>query len=160
APRFIHSNTAVHNFAVLSELSHIDEHRATPENRRHKAEMYLAAEAFREAREEFQRALGGNPLDSEAWKGLVETARTGVGRSELRSFLEEALLTEPKIFSQLAAVEFYSQEGNYARAVEILDSILKKQPDHIEALERMADALAGQGNRRRLAEIADRLLAL
>jgi spermidine synthase len=160
APRFIHSNTAVQNFSVLSALSHVDQHRASSENHRHKAEMYVAAEAFREAREEFQRALRANPLDSAAWKGLVETARTGFGRSELRSFLDEALLTEPTIFSQLAAAEFYSQEGNNGRAVEILDSILKKQPDHVEALERMADALAGQGNRRRLAEIADRLLAV
>ena len=142
APRFIHSNTASQNFAVLSGLSHSPEYGGNAENHRHKAEMYLSAEAFREARQEFQRALRENPLDPQTWKGLVETAHSGFDRPQLRSFLEDALRREPTTVSQLTAVEFYST-----------------QPGHIETLERMSDALASHGNAR-LAEIARRLLAL
>ena len=50
APRFIYSETASQNLAALSLLSHTPAYAATAENHRHKAEMYLAAEAFREAR--------------------------------------------------------------------------------------------------------------
>ena len=84
APRFIHANTASQNFAVLSGLSHSPEYGGNAENHRHKAEMYLSAEAFREARQEFQGALRENPLDPRTRKELVETAHSGFDRPQLR----------------------------------------------------------------------------
>ncbi|PYS36027.1 MAG: hypothetical protein DMG14_25625, partial [Acidobacteria bacterium] len=113
----------------------------------------------RQTRVEFIRALRENPRDPQAWNGIVETARTGFNRPALQSFLEDALRTEPTTLARLAAGEFYSQEGNYARAVEILNAILQEQPNHVEALEKIADAHASQGNAR-VAEIAARILAL
>jgi spermidine synthase len=158
-PRFIHTNTAAQNFTVISSLSHPPQYTFSGDAHRHKAEMYLAAEAFREAREEFQRALRANPQDHLAWKGLVETALNGYDPHGLRSFLEERLRTEPTTISRLAAAEFFANEGSHARAIEILDAILLKEPDLIDVLEMKADALAGQ-NSSALAEIANRLLVL
>jgi spermidine synthase len=159
APRFVYSDTAGENLAALSRFSLTRGYPATTESRRHKAEMYLAAEAFGEARAEFIHVLRENPRDQHAWKGIVETARSGFDRPALRSFLEEALKTEPTIVARLAAGEFYFQEGNYSRVVEILSAVLQEQPSHIEALERIADATAHQGGAH-LAEIAARMLSL
>jgi spermidine synthase len=159
APRSIHSDTTTQNFSALSALPQRVEHKATAENYRHKAEMYLAAEAFREAREEFQQALREDALDPLTWKGLVATARTGFRLAELRAFFEDRLRTAPTTVSRRSAAEFYLQETNYPRAVEILDAILIEEPNNTDALEMMAGALASQQSGR-LEEIAARLVAL
>src|SRR5262249_35629307 len=47
----------------------------TAENHRHKGEMFLAAEAFEQARKEFEEAIILDPDDSQAWKELIDTDR-------------------------------------------------------------------------------------
>lgn len=159
APRYIHSNTSDQNFAVLSGVRLSPEREAAAGNHRNKGEMHLGAEAFKEARKEFRRAIAKNANDSRAWKGLVETAGGGFERAGLQSFLEDTLRTQPNTISRLAAAEFYAQESRYTKAVEALDAILKEEPNNFEALEKLTDALAGQGSAR-LLEAAERLLAL
>jgi spermidine synthase len=159
APRFVHSDTTAQNFAAITEAAVRAETGGTAENHIHKAEMYLAAEALGQARKEFQIALRGDTRDPRIWNGLIETARSGFGRAELRSFLEDMLTTAPNPASRLAAADFYSQEGNAVRAIELLDAILREVPNHVEALEKTAAALSSRPGPR-LEEIAARLLAL
>ncbi len=159
AARFIYSDTTDQNFAAVAGFSRDVEQKATAENHRHKAEMYLAAEGFKEARGELQRAIRQNADDAQAWKELVETARTGLDRAGLRTFLEETLRTQPSVISRLAAAEFYLQEAAYSRAADVLDMVLQAEPANIEALEKMADALARQQSAR-LPEIVSRVLRL
>jgi spermidine synthase len=159
APRFIHANTADQNFAALSGARrNRQESNATSENHRHKGEMFLAAEAFREAMREFRAAIALDINDAQAWKGLVETAR-GVDRSELQTFFEETLRTQPLNIVRFSAADFYAHVGNYTRAVEILDNVLKEEPKNLPALEKLADVLGLQGGAR-LPEVAERLLTI
>jgi len=159
APRFIHANTADENFAALSAARHNqEESNATSGNHRHKGEMFLAAEAFKEAMKEFRAAIALDINDEQVWKGLVETAR-GADRAELQTFFEETLRTQPLRVVRFAAADFYSQQGNYTRAVEILDGVLKEDPNNLRALEKLADVLGLQGSAR-LPQVAERLLAI
>ena len=159
APRFIHANTADENFAALSAArDNPKESNATSENHRHKGEMFLSAEAFKEATKEFQAALALDVNDEQAWKGLVETER-GADRSELQTFFEEALRTQPLRVVRFAAADFYSQQGRYTRAVEILDDALKEDPNSLQTLEKLADVLGLQGSAR-LPQVAERLLTI
>ena len=159
APRFIHANTADENFAALSAArDNPKESNATSENHRHKGEMFLSAEAFKEAMKEFRAALALDVNDEQAWKGLVETER-GADRSELQTFFEEALRTQPLRVVRFAAADFYSQQGRYTRAVEILDDALKEDPNSLQTLEKLADVLGLQGSAR-LPQVAERLLTI
>jgi len=55
------------------------------------------------------------------------------------------------------AANFYSERGNYKRAIDLLDMVLVADPKNVEALEKLSDALENDNNPR-LAEITDRLL--
>jgi spermidine synthase len=159
APRFIHANTSDENFAALSRARRNPESdSATSENHRHKGEMFLAAEAFKEAMQEFQAAIALDIGDARAWKGLVETAR-GVDRSKLQKFFEDMLRTRPLPVVWFAAADFYSQGGKYAQAVDLLDNVLKEDPKNLSALEKLADSLGLEGSAR-LPEVTERLLAI
>jgi spermidine synthase len=59
---------------------------------------------------------------------------------------------------RLAAANFYSDRGNYKRAIELLEMVLASNPKNVKALEKIADALENDNNPR-LAVITDRLLA-
>jgi spermidine synthase len=167
APLSIYANTTEQNLAALSSITPKAEpiayvkkvmEAATWEHHRHKGEALLAAEAFDAAFKEFQAAIALNEQDVKAWKGIIETAR-GVNRAEIETFFERALSMHPSNIVRLAASDLYSQEAQYQKAVELLDAVLAKEPDNIEALEKLADALAEQ-NSPRLDATADRLLEL
>ncbi len=61
--------------------------------------------------------------------------------------------------AQMALADFYFKQDGYSKAIELLDDLLKAEPNRIDALEKIADALANQGSPR-LPEISDRLLLL
>ena len=166
APRFVNANTTTENIKALSAV-HISEEDSyvhwlvrTPsaDNHRHKGEMFLVAEAFEQARREFEEAIILDANDSQVWKELIDTDR-GPDRAGLHRFVEDELASHPTKTVHLAAAELYSRENDHAKAVELLDAVLKSKPDDIEVLKRLAEALNDQGNPR-LKEITERLLSL
>jgi Tfp pilus assembly protein PilF len=158
APLSIYADTTEQNLAALVSVASKPERLATAEQHRHRGEALLAAEAFNAAMKEFRAAIALDDMDSVAWKGLAETAR-GVDHAELDAFFQSALREHPLNIARLTAAGFYSQQGQYQKAVGLLDAVVETDPNNIEALERLADALAEQGNTR-LAGTAERLLQL
>jgi spermidine synthase len=159
APRSIHAETTEHNFAALMSTPRTPFPLAEPtsENHRHKGEMYLAAESFKDAMKEFRAAVALDVNDAAAWNGVVEAARGG-DRESVQTLFEDSLRAQPSsVIIKMSAAEFYFRLGNYARTIELLDAVLEQQPDRIEALAKLADALANL-NSPRLAAVADRLL--
>jgi Tfp pilus assembly protein PilF len=120
--------------------------------------MLLGAEAFGQARKEFQAAIALDVDDEAAWQGFIKTA-PGTGRDQLQMFLEEMLKKHPSTIVRSASAEFYAGQNDYPRAIELFDSLLKDDPNDIRTLEKFAEVLANHGSAR-LAEITDRLLSL
>jgi tetratricopeptide (TPR) repeat protein len=56
-------------------------------------------------------------------------------------------------------IDLYSRQNDYTKAIELLDAELKTNPKKINALEKLADALADKGSGR-LAEVVDHLLSV
>src|SRR5262245_41279738 len=147
APLSIYADTTGENLAALASLAPKKEHDATAEQHRHKGEALIVAEAFNAAAKEFQAAIALDRNDAEAWTGLAKAAQ-GADQEELEKFFERALRAHPLNVVRLAAAEFYFHKGLYKKTLEILDATLKSEPDNVEALEKLADALADQGSRR------------
>ncbi len=156
APRSIYADTTEQNLAALTAAVSPRSEFVEPNTAAHhvnKGEMLLAAEAFDKALKEFQAAIALD-IDSErAWKGLAGCAR-GVDRTELQSFIEMTLRAHSSDRVRLAAADFYAQQGNDARVIEVLEPV-----GGAAALEKMTDALANSGSAR-LEEVTNRLLAV
>jgi spermidine synthase len=157
APLSLYASTTAENLAAISAVaSTAGASAATSVQHRHKGEALLAAEAFSAALKEFRAAVDLDGTDRQAWNGIVETVR-GLDREELDRFFGTALSVHPSNIVRLAAADFYSQQGAFQKSAELLDAVLTTEPDNVEALERLADALAELG-KERVAETADRLL--
>ena len=165
-PRFLNANTTRENLRALLAVRTNEQNgyaqwlvrTPTAENHRHKGEMFLVAEAFEQARREFEKAIILDNNDSQVWKELIDTDR-GPDRAGLHRFVEDELASHPTKTVHLAAAELYSRENDHSKAVELLDTVLKGEPNNIEVLERLAEALNDQGSPR-LKEITERLLSL
>ena len=160
APRYIYANTTEENLRAITSISRAPDWNVTasPENHRHKGEMLLTAEAFGQALEEFQSAINTNADDDQAWKGLIETER-GADRAGIRRFIEEQLRNHPTNTVRFSAAEFYSRQNDYAKTIELLDAVLKADPNNTAGLEKLADTLANSGSGR-LDEVVGRLLSI
>jgi spermidine synthase len=155
APRFIYANTSDENFAALTaahknvpvpEFVRQIETTATAENHRNKGEMYLKSDSFGEAIEEFKQAIAANVEDQESWNGALKASRSLHVRSDLKPFIEHIAQTSNSNTARLAAAEFYSQEGNNGKAVELVRAALETDPRNVPALEKLASFQVDQGS--------------
>jgi tetratricopeptide (TPR) repeat protein len=166
APRFVNANTTAENLQALMAVRTSEENGSTQalvpaasgDNHRHKGEMFLVAEAFEQARKEFEQAILIDIDDSQAWKDLLDTDR-GTDHAGLHKFVEDELMSHTTKTVRLAAAELFSRENDHGKAVALLDAVLKSEPDSVEVLERLAEELNGQDGPR-LKEITERLLVL
>ncbi len=168
APRFIYANTTDENYAALTSVHkkvpippYIQEVDAavTPENHRHKGEMYLASDSFADAIAELKRALSGNPDDSIAWGALLKASRDAHTRPQAAPFVEQTIQAHPSTTVRLAAAEFYAQEGAHDKALASLNAVLEAEPKNRKALEKLADIEIEKGSAEGPASI-ERLLSV
>jgi tetratricopeptide (TPR) repeat protein len=168
APHYMYADTSDENFAALNAVKRripapplvakvVAE--ATPENYRHKGEMYAASESYKLAVREFQQAVVKNIEDEAAWRDLVEFARGTVDRKQLEAFFEEMLAAHPRSVVRLAAANFFMAQSNYEKAAALLQALLQEDPKSVPALEKLADVYGFQGNEQ-LPAVVDRLRAI
>jgi spermidine synthase len=158
APLSIYADTTNQNLAALMSLSSRSEVPRTADQHRQKGEALTAAEAFNAAVKEFHAAVALDVKQPGAWKGLVEAAK-GADRAKVEQIFETALGINPINVVRLAAADFYSQQGHYQKTVDLRRAVLESEPDNVDALEKLADALAEQGSDN-LAATVDRLLRI
>jgi superkiller protein 3 len=168
APRFIYANTSDENHAALDAVSRkvprpplIDEliRTATPENYRHKGEMYLTSESYSNAIRELRLAVEANPDDAGSWKALLRASRSVRERPEVETFIEGLLASRPSTLVRLSAAEFYWQESNADKAVPLLQKVVADEAHNVQALQQLADIYADRGSVD-LPETVDKLLKL
>src|SRR5262249_23525470 len=154
APRFIYANTSDENYGALTSIRrHVAvpafvsqlEAGATPENHRHEGEMYLKSESFAEAIAEFKQAITANLEDKVSWDGLLRASRSVHVRSDMKPFIEQMTKTNSST-AKLGSAEFYAQEGNTAKAIELVRSVLETDPKNVSALEKLAGFQVDQGS--------------
>ncbi|MBI4472403.1 MAG: tetratricopeptide repeat protein, partial [Acidobacteria bacterium] len=166
-PRFLYANTADQNLEAVQSIEplvprpeYISQATAnpSPDNHRHKGEMYLFAGSSRLAAREFQSVLARDVRDVEAWKGLVQAA-VGRNRPAVTEFIDRMVTLHPDPVVLLAAAEHYLRQSEYAKARELLSGVLETDPRHAAALEKLCEVFSEEGNPE-LAATAEKLLAL
>jgi spermidine synthase len=168
APRFLYANTSDENYAALTTFSkkvptptliHSVEAHATGDAYRHKGEMYLKSESFGEAIGEFKLAISANSEDQTSWDGMLRAARSLHVRSNIKPFIEEMTKASTSETVRLAAAEFYWQEGNMDKAVELVQAVLDTNPKSVAAIEKLAGIEADRDSTD-LPATVDRLLGV
>ncbi len=168
APRFVYANTTDENYAALQSVrrtvaapAYVQQlvKTATGEKHRLAGEMYLSSESHVDAAREFQAALGADPDDRVAWKGLLKVARAVQVRPEIAKFIERTLGAHPTSTVRLAGAEFYSQESLNDKAGNLILAVLADEPRNVAAIEALAEVQVEMGSPELPATIA-KLLAL
>jgi len=119
-------------------------------------------EAVRRKQEGVQARLGliGTAPGPAAFAAPVEEAEPPAAPPVAEQALpEHSLDEETRLFvsQALTDVDLYSSYGLTQKALELLEIILQRAPDHTVALERLLDLSLGQGDDSRTVELASRL---
>ena len=139
------------------------------------AEAYAAADKLDRAEALYQELLEREP-DNEALLQqrnrlreklgleLVATAaetgpRVGPAPAQPVAVTEPALdeVTERYVTQALTDVDLFSSYGLPQKAIQLLENVRQRAPQHTPALERLLDLYLGAGNNRRTAELASQL---
>ncbi len=119
--------------------------------------MFLRADAFRPAYDDFRRALAEDPTDARSFEGLLR-ASVLVRRGPETKTLLTSLASDPgNSAAKLALSRLLAAEGAYGEAVRIPLGLLQANSGGLPALEQLASVLSDAGDAERLAPVVARL---
>jgi spermidine synthase len=122
--------------------------------------MFLRADAFRPAYEDFVRALALAPDDPLALDGLTRAAAPLRRLPDARALLTRLARSPDHVNAQLALSRLLASEGAYDQAVTIPFGIVQADPDNVSALEQLASILSDVGDAERMRPVIARLRAI
>ncbi len=137
------------------------------------AEACEAAGQYERAQRAYEKILDGNP-ENEAVRRSYDRIRVRLGHgeeapqqaSESVEPQRETLVspepaldeeTERLVTQTLIDVDLFSSYGLTQKAIELLETVLHRAPQHTPSLERLLDLYLGTGNERLTAELAAQL---
>jgi spermidine synthase len=97
------------------------------------------------------------PATSENHLHKAEALFAAEAFPEAQKEFEAALNEHASEIIRLSAADFYARQGQYPKATSLLEEVVKTDPNNVDALEKLDDALA-EISSPRLAEVTERLL--
>ena len=131
---------------------------ATQAEWRDRGLMFLRADAYRPAYEDFARVLDSDPNDQAALDGLVRTAAATQKVNDARGLLTKLASGPSSAGAKLALSRLLASQGAMDEAIRIPLTILQAEPGNVAALEQLASVLSDAGDAERLEPVVARLL--
>ena len=168
-PRTVFGGTTDNNAALLRDLSKSVPRPATveqalaspsPTSWRDRGFMFLAADAYRPAYEDFARAAQGNPNDSQTLDGLIRASTPLNRHAETRGLLSRLATDARYQAPKLALSRLLAAQGEFPSAVQLLLSVLQSDSNNIPALEHLASILSDMNDVERMEPVVVKLRSI
>jgi len=116
-------------------------------------------EGVRRKYNKLQKMTGGHAAVEEVPRVPAPQTLVNAGASVAATDAEPALDAETQLFvsQSLTDVDLFSSYGLTQKAIDLLEVVLQRAPQHTPTLERLLDLSLGAGDERRIAELASRL---
>ena len=116
-------------------------------------------EGVRRKYNKLQKMTGGHAAVEEVPCAPAPQTLANAGASVAATDAEPALDAETQLFvsQSLTDVDLFSSYGLTQKAIDLLEVVLLRAPQHTPTLERLLDLSLGAGDERRIAELASRL---